>query len=331
MYCPKCQVMITASQHHCVERKVCPACGIEKAIQEFPKHPSAFDGHRNICIPCAAAQKEREQAYKVQARVEERERREQEQIRREQENRLFRAYGYQWKRGLVEIGWGECEEGWVLYTPTCAEISTQDALHEIARLQEHKPGHQAACWADDLLSLAHPLVLFLDTETTGLDKEAEVIEIALIDRAGEVYLDTLVQCQAAAIPQAAMATHRIYKGMLRNAPTFPQVWTQLQPLLASHEIVIYNAEYDLRLLRQTAKRYDLALPSVMHVHCLMEHYSAYVGQSAASRPGYRRMRLDAACFHFQVEEPPTHRAMADAQAALTVLHGLAAHAGSNEP
>lgn len=49
-----------------------------------------------------------------------------------------------------------------------------------------------------------------------------------------------------------MAVHRIHKSMLRNAPTFPQVWKSLLPLLSTYEIVIYNAEYDLQILRQTA-------------------------------------------------------------------------------
>ena len=327
MYCQKCQVTITASQHRCVERKVCPACGVEKAIQEFPKHPSAFDGHRNMCIPCTAGQKGRDQMHKVQARVQERERREQEQARREQENRLFAAYGYRWRRGLVDAGWGEYEEGWVLHTPAGAEISIQEAHAEIARWQQHHPGHASARWADDLLSLTHPLVLVLDTETTGVDANAEVIEIALADRAGEVYLNTLIECQAATIPQEAMKQHRIHKFHLRAAPTFPRVWKHLLPLLSSHEILIYNADYDMRLLKQTARRYGLELPAGMRTHCLMQHYSAYVGQPSSRAGGYRSMSLAAACYHFGIEQQTAHRALADVEASLEVLHQMSAQAG----
>jgi len=152
-----------------------------------------------------------------------------------------------------------------------------------------------------------------------------VIELALLDKYGEVYLDTLIQCQQEAIPQEAMRVHRIHESMLRNAPTFPQVWQKVQPLLASHEFVIYNAEYDLRLLRQTAKRHNLELPP-MQTHCLMQRYSAYVGQASTRSEGYRSMRLAAACFHFQIEQTDAHRALSDAQASLEVLHKLAAQA-----
>ena len=120
-----------------------------------------------------------------------------------------------------------------------------------------------------------------------------------------------------------MKVHRIHKSMLRNAPTFPQVWRDLAPLLSAHEVVIYNAEYDVRLLRQTAKRHNLELPEI-HTHCLMKHYSSYVGQASVHSEGYRSMKLAAACFHFQIEQSTTHRALADAQASLEILHKLAA-------
>jgi len=326
MYCPTCQVTITASQHQCVERKKCATCGEEKAIQEFPIHPSSFDGHRHNCALCVDKEKTRQKEQRRNYRMLAAQQRLERQAKREKENLLLHAYGYRWKKETIAVDYGdgwEPEEGWVLYTPAGAQINLSDALQEIARLQEHKPGHPSALWAYDLLSLSHPLVLILDTETTGFNEDAEVIEIALLDKYGQVYLNTLVQCQQEAIPQEAMRVHRIHKSMLRNAPTFPQVWQKLQPLLASHEVVIYNAEYDLRLLKQTAQRYRLDLPE-MHKHCLMQHYSAYVGQASARSEGYRSMRLAAACFHFQIEQTDTHRALPDAQVSLEVLRRLAA-------
>jgi len=321
MYCQKCQVTISASQHQCVDAKVCGACGEEKSIKEFPVHPSSFDGHRHICVLCAEKEKEQKKAYRERIRIQGVQQRIEQQSRREQENAIFRAYGYYWKKEMVEA-YEEWEEAWVLHTPVGAQIRNQEALQEIVALQVHKPGHPSTLWAYDLLSLSHPLVLVLDTETTGFGEDAEIIDIALVDKNGQVYLNTLVQCQQEVIPQEAMRVHRIHKSMLRNAPTFPQIWSDLAPLLSTHEVVIYNAEYDLRLLRQIAKRHHLELPE-MHTHCLMKHYSSYVGQSALNSEGYRNMKLAASCLHFQIEQTTTHRALADAQASLEVLHKLA--------
>ena len=328
-YCSVCRDSVE-SEGHTHPEKECQVCHQTKKLAEFPEHASSIDKHRHTCILCVeqekAQQKTRHRDYRVQAAQQRIER----QAKREQENALFHAYGYRWKKEMVDPrdDWASHDDqgkAWVLHTPTGAQISTQEALQEIARLQVHRPGHPSTLWADDVLSLAHPLVLILDTETTGFDEHAEIVEIALLDKYGEVYLNTLIQCQQEAIPQEAMRVHRIHKSMLRNAPTFSEVWSGLVPLLSSHEIVIYNAEYDLRLLRQTAKRHNLELPK-MRVHCLMQQYSSYVGQASALSSGYRSMKLAAACFHFEIEQTTAHRALADAQASLEVLHKLAARA-----
>ena len=49
-------------------------------------------------------------------------------------------------------------------------------------------------------------VLILDTETTGLGLEAEIIEIAVIDTAGAVLVDT-VSLPQDDVPKAASGIH----------------------------------------------------------------------------------------------------------------------------
>jgi len=208
MYCQKCQVTITASEHQCIDAKVCATCGEEKPIKEFPVHPSSFDGHRRSCMICVEKEKTQRRDHRIQVAQQHIE----QQAKHEQENALFRAYGYYWKKEMVEA-YDDWEEDWVLHAPTGAQITTQDALQEIAALQVYKPGHPSTLWAYDLLSLSHPLVLVLDTETTGFGGDSE---------------------------------------------------------------------------------------------------------------GYRNMKLAAACLHFQIEQITTHRALADAQVSLGVLHKLAA-------
>jgi len=171
MYCPTCQVNYTASQHQCVVRKVCATCGEEKAIQEFPIHPSSFDGHRHNCAPCVEKEKTRQKEQRRNYRILAAQQRQEGQAKREQQNALFRAYGYNWRRTekLTNEQWrgvhalmAEEEEidepQWTLLSPLDRPISTQNALQEIARLQVHKPGHPSTLWADELLSLSHPLV-----------------------------------------------------------------------------------------------------------------------------------------------------------------------------
>ncbi len=175
-------------------------------------------------------------------------------------------------------------------------------------------------WAYNMVQ--HPQTLILDTETTGLGPRAEVIEIAIVDIAGKILMDTLVQCQDP-IPQDAVRIHGITKDMLEveKAPTFPQLWPELEPLLRDHKLVIYNADYDLSVIRGTARRYKIALPPMMAPSCLMLHYSAHVGDERWDGD-YVYQKLITACREFKIEHT-SHRALGDAEAARQVLLKLA--------
>ena len=64
-------------------------------------------------------------------------------------------------------------------------------------------------------------VLVLDTETTGL-KQAEVIEVSVINTKGEVLLDTLVRPRTSYMNPHAQRVHGISLGELETQPTWPR-------------------------------------------------------------------------------------------------------------
>ena len=114
--------------------------------------------------------------------------------------------------------------------------------------------------------------IVLDTETTGFKNDAEVIQIGIIDLDGHVLMDTFVQCQGD-IPDDAIEVHGITKDRLIDAPLWTDIHDQLSQLLLDAElVVIYNDSFDIRLMQQTAKRYDLKLPN-FQVRCAMREYA----------------------------------------------------------
>ena len=183
--------------------------------------------------------------------------------------------------------------------------------------------HPSIVWARTMLAQTN--VLILDTETTGLGETDEIIDIALIDLQGNVKLDTLIACQGN-IPMSLTALHGITNAMLEGAPFFPTVWHALALLLAQHEIIIYNSEYDMRMLRQMAQRYVLPFsPESVRTHCLLRRYSAYIDEySDYFAEGYRYQSLAHACRYFSIKQPHAHRALADVLTSLEVLRKLAA-------
>jgi len=94
-------------------------------------------------------------------------------------------------------------------------------------------------------------LVFLDTETTGLDDDAEVIEIAIVDSTGAVLFESLVKPTVPVDPEAA-AIHGIGPDRLATAPVWPEIAAQVRAALECKTVVIFNRAFYLRLLRQTA-------------------------------------------------------------------------------
>ena len=165
--------------------------------------------------------------------------------------------------------------------------------------------------------------LFLDTETTGLGSEARIVEIALLDANGTVRFESLVR-PLAPIPPDATAVHGITNAMVAGAPDWRSVWSEVGPLLSGEMIAIYNAEFDLRMMRSAHRRAGLAWtrPSDRFV-CLMELYAEFRGDWNPIRRSYRWHSLEAAGQQCALPLANNHRAAQDAALARLLLEHMA--------
>jgi len=136
--------------------------------------------------------------------------------------------------------------------------------------------------------------LFLDTETTGLDDRAEIVEICIIDFNAQVLLDTLVK-PSRKIPLDARFVHGINDEMVNQAPTWLQIWPQVDAILKNRTVGIYNAEFDLRMMKQSHSMIGMPwrIPN-SHFFCIMKLYSDYIGTSRWKKleDAGRRCRLE---------------------------------------
>ncbi len=170
----------------------------------------------------------------------------------------------------------------------------------------------------------------LDTETTGLDSNAEIVEISIIDDGGNVFLNTLIK-PTRPIPPDATAIHGITNEMVEDALSFCHVYDSIIDILVGAPVVIYNASYDLRMIRQSAVLSGVMRPVAADLRsieskacCLMNLYAEYYGEWDSYRHQYKWQKLtNALAQQGIVPSKNAHRAMADCQMTLALLEKMA--------
>ncbi len=183
---------------------------------------------------------------------------------------------------------------------------------------------EACAWAAAYLCFPAD-ILILDTETTGLAAESdEVIELAMITGTGCVLVSSLIKPQDPKREDLATHIHGITPQMLRDAPTFPEVWPTVKAILRRYRHrMVYNAPFDKRLLAATAKRYGYRVPGGAWA-CVMQQYARYHGEWSSYYRSFTWQQLQVACATLGVQvESASHRALGDAFATLGVLRALA--------
>src|SRR5574342_963628 len=169
----------------------------------------------------------------------------------------------------------------------------------------------------------------LDTETTGLEKPAEIIDIAIVDRFGDTLLDTLVM-PVGRIPPAAYEVHGITESMCVSAPWWPFVRTQVLDIIRGKDVIVYNAVYDRKLMHWSDEAHGddhIDYKAEATWHCAMEAYAEHHGERHPHYGSYVWQRLGNALAQQGLTNMGLHRALGDA---LATLH-LIAHCTKDLP
>ncbi|MBN1887736.1 MAG: 3'-5' exonuclease [Thermoflexales bacterium] len=166
--------------------------------------------------------------------------------------------------------------------------------------------------------------VYLDTETTGLESNDEIVDICVLDHDGAVLVDSLVNPQRK-IPRDAMRIHGITDQMVKNAPSWADIWPEVEAALVGRRVAIYNAEFDVRMMRQSHQKYRMhwGLRDTSYV-CIMKLYAQFCGEWNYSYSSWRWQKLETAGRQCRIALPNAHRARADTLLAREVLRYMAA-------
>jgi len=178
-----------------------------------------------------------------------------------------------------------------------------------------KPGLCNICTARNLSVTWAKLLLMrqdwviLDTETTDMSRSAEIVQIAVIDPTGDVLMNTLVK-PIGAISEEASEVHGITENMVKDAPSFSEIYKPLCETLRGKLVITYNADFDRRVIRQCCQRHGLEMVFVLDWSCAMEQYAEYCGEWSRKYRSFRWQPLPGG----------DHTALGDCRATLNLIH-----------
>lgn len=202
-----------------------------------------------------------------------------------------------------------------------------------------KPAYNSPCTWARWLKRSGSFVVW-DTETTGLEEDSAIVSIGIVDQDGKVLLDSLIN-PLVAIPWDATEIHGITDDMVKNAPTFAELFPQIRAALWGQRWAIYNSGYDVPRLQYECRRHNCLYPrparhqewrtistysyfdELQDVYCAMTKYADHWGDYSEYWGNNKWQSLSSAARQQGIKTPNAHHALGDAITTLNLINHLA--------
>lgn len=138
-------------------------------------------------------------------------------------------------------------------------------------------------------------LLIIDTETTGLRSDAEVVEIGIVNYLGEpVYHEYFKPTKT--MGSDVISVHKITNEFLADKPSYNQdAHDKLMDLIEGKSVWAYNGPFDSRLLFQTCKFHGVETPRKWYFNCAMQRFNQLYNSQG------KWMSLVNACKHLSID------------------------------
>ena len=112
--------------------------------------------------------------------------------------------------------------------------------------------------------------IYLSMKTTGSGKNAQVIEMAILDTDQSVLFHSQI-LPSVGIESEVEQSHGINLSSLQARPTLPQLLAQIISIVEYRPIIMFNAIFHSRILKQSCQAYDLPFDWLdsLAVNCAM--------------------------------------------------------------
>lgn len=230
------------------------------------------------------------------------------------------------RQWLIEQGFVEAQDHKDIYTIECDEEMRQmieDNQHVIRHTVVRKKFNTIDEYkAPDMIPMEFRILnlhdfVILDTETTGLYKDDEVIELSIIDTLGRELYHSLFKPQKKMGKAAIRVTGLDYE-ILKDEPSFQEEWPKIKKVIGQKKICGHNITYDERIMCASARRYGINEQEVK----ILFRDKIDSAQVVAHYYKSRSYKLSYLCKKFGIVEPQKHRATYDCLQTLQLLRAL---------
>jgi DNA polymerase III epsilon subunit-like protein/transposase-like protein len=153
--------------------------------------------------------------------------------------------------------------------------------------------------------------VYLDTETTGVSLNDQIVEIAIVDDEGKLLINSLVR-PTCPVHKDTKELHGLSDRKVSNAPLLRELEDRIVKAVQGKHVVIYNMQFDLRFLTPKIRN------AIEAASCCMRAYAKHRSE-IAEYGTHRWFSLNEACAHFEYDwEGRCHRALPDALACRAV-------------
>lgn len=156
-------------------------------------------------------------------------------------------------------------------------------------------------------------VLFFDVETNNLRND-RICQLAVIyeEDGREVFSNSWYINPESPFSERTIAVHGITEEMVKDAPTFPDVFDKIRELFETSLVVGHNVRFDLTVLDKTLQYYGIQMDAVAYADTMA--LASYIPGLPDSR------KLSELCRCFGISLDHHHDALSDTRACRDLFH-----------
>lgn len=161
-------------------------------------------------------------------------------------------------------------------------------------------------------------IVCFDTETTGLGKDAEILQLAIVSGTGDILFNELIKPKRQTSWPEAEKIHHISPIMVAQSKTIDFYIPNLVNIFNGAEIFVgYNLSYDIRMLKQSGfPAVHLHRKDCQHIDIMKDFAPVFGEKNKNNKYKWQNLSVCANYYNYNWGNDKAHGALSDTKATL---------------